>query len=128
MGVIWWVRSTVFSFCGGYTMTSFYNDAVRLSQVDPAHRKHPQSHNSPAKRRFLSWGTNPPPTTFTQDVRETIMENEVACALLLAAIVLAGGMSATAGGFMSFVLEGPDGPERYKQIRDTYRAALNNEL
>ena len=131
MGVIWWIRNVTFSFCGGYTMTSFYNDAVRLGREDAAKHKikgGATGGTTSKTRRFLFWGGNPPPVTFTQDVRMTIVENEVACALVLAAVILAGGMSATAGGFISFVLEGPEGPERYKQIKDTYRAALNNEL
>ena len=121
MGISWWVRNTIFSFCGGYTMTSFYNDAVRLGR---------QNIDKPKKSsgRRLWWGTAPPPTTFSQDARETIIENEVACALALAAIVLAGGLSAMAGGFMSFMLEGPDGPQRYLQLRDAFRDLRDGEV
>jgi hypothetical protein len=121
MGVTWYIRNTVFSFCGGYTMTSFYNDAVRLGRQAEAEGKRSNKKTS----SFAWWGSKQPPTTFSQDVRETIIENEVACAIGLAAFVLAGGYAALAGGFASFMLEGPDGPARYEELRSTYRELVN---
>jgi hypothetical protein len=119
------IRHVLFSVCGGYSMTSFYNDSVRLGRE--AEKKYPNRKKN-SGTVWAWWGPSQPPTTFTQDIRETIIENEVMCALALAAMVLAGGFPALLGGFASFLLEGPDGPARYMQIRDTYRDVIEGNF
>ena len=114
----WFIRNTVFSFFGGYALTSFYNDSVRLGKLS----------GEKNGRKINWWGRNEPPATFSQDVRQTIIENETICALALALFVVSGGLSAMSGAIASFVLEGPDGPDRYKEVRTTYRKAIAGEL
>lgn len=109
-----YVRHTVFNFCGGYTVTSFYNDSVRLSR------------EAPAKSRAVWWGRSAPPTTPSTDVRQLVMDNETATAAVLVLLVCAGGLSAMTGGLCSFVLEGPDGPVRYVQAKQEMKRLFEN--
>jgi hypothetical protein len=132
MPILWLIRSSLFNFCGGYTMTSFYNDAVRLGRLADGKNGSSGAAGSTNKKssvpKVLWWGSTPPPTTLSQDARETIVNNEVACALALSAVLLAGGFFALLGGFASFMLEGPDGPQRYRQLKDSVRDVTNGDF
>eukprot|EP00672_Neobodo_designis_P026787 CAMPEP_0174850606 /NCGR_PEP_ID=MMETSP1114-20130205/20351_1 /TAXON_ID=312471 /ORGANISM="Neobodo designis, Strain CCAP 1951/1" /LENGTH=55 /DNA_ID=CAMNT_0016085075 /DNA_START=51 /DNA_END=215 /DNA_ORIENTATION=- len=55
MGVTWWIRNVTFSFFGGYAMTSFYNDAVRLGRLDAKKRVASgmgNSHGTSQRKKF----------------------------------------------------------------------------
>ena len=114
-----WVRQSVFAFFGGYTMTSFYNEAVRHKKytegLTPAQRKQlDKAHTDKDMPPGHMWGRD---GTFSDDVRKSIIEYEMPCAAALFLLVLAGGMFACLGAVGSLALEGPDGPRTYANLK-----------
>ena len=114
-----WVRQSAFAFLGGYMVTSFYNEAIRhkklVDEMTPAARQ--QLKKATGKKdsdAMILWGAD---GTFSDDVRKTIIQYEMASAAALLLMVLAGGIFATLGAVGSFTLEGPSGPETYAQLK-----------
>lgn len=121
-----WVRQRVASFTCGYLLVETYNRAQNeLSgpdgRVDPTKRAHAGVLQQ--QRSWLPhWLSTPIPTAPVarpmDDAREWIVEYDVLSAVVMAAIIFAGGMSGIAGAASAVVLEcSDDGPRVYQDLK-----------
>lgn len=120
------VRHSTFSFLGGYTVTSFYNETIRN------HKKNNNTKlgggieaalTSAARQQKLRQNN----LTFSDDIRAVITGYEMPCAAALLCMVIAGGVFATVGACFSFGVEGPHGPENYVRLKQAVKEVLPSQ-
>ena len=122
------VRRFCFSFVGGYAMTDLYirSASVRIQDRldDLAHleNRHQQTEAKKSSWWGVGGGSKGMPVerdnTLREDIDQTISESQVASLVVLSLVLLGGGPAGCVGAMAAVAFDGPDGNERYWDMRD----------
>lgn len=129
--MIYYVRQRLFCFAGGYALVAFYNTAQNELSGPDGHVVPSRLTVMPQQRSWLPWLSAAPKPARpvarpTDDLRYYVVEYDVHVALLLFALVLAGGWSSMAGAAAAVVLEcNDDGPQKYHDLKRQYYEATS---
>ena len=96
----------------------------RLEDLARFENRHQQTVDAKKKTKWWPFGENGQElpdlrdNTFREDIDQTIAQNQVSSLIVLSLLLLGGGPAGCVGALAAIAFDGPDGNERYWELRD----------